>query len=729
MNIDSSLLEMEHIDDQGTRLSRWVVWVLCALVLAAYATTPLLPLTTGLRTLWVAYVYLVPSGLALAVAAFTLALGVRSQERPFWICLLLALLAFLVGDAYFAWHQTTAFQLGAVGSSDVLTLCGYGLLIAALATWSSLRRLGRRARTRALLDVVAVSAAVFVVLFGFAAVPLQSSAGARAATLMVPMLFPLADTALAAALAMAVLGFKRAPWTRWQVAVAVGVIALLIGDLVAFLGSAGAAHGVGGQVAQTSGLAWVVGYLALFVAGSLRLLDGGEREAASVVVPATPDGIGWRELAGLAVVVVAVPLMMLAAHEASLPSLIVLGGAGVVLSGAVIARIMLSGTEIARLRVAVTVDEVTGSHNARYVREMVSDRVAAATLAGDSVTLALVDLDGLDVINEALGRESGDRTLRELADIIAHASRPDEMGRIDGGRFAAVFTGARSFDAYVSCRTIVERAARAPGVDAIASVSCGLAAYPAHAATAGELMDHADMAARAAARRGGGSVTVFDPDTMIQVQADSERTEHADPVRTLQSLAGVIDASDPDTRSHSANVSLLAAALGSRIGLDDEHVERLRVAGTLHDVGKVGIPEHVLHKAGGLSESEMGAIRSHPELGARMLQATEAAEIAPWVLAHHERWDGAGYPDGVAGSAIPIAARIIAVADAYDAMTSTQPWRDAFSVEYALGQLADGAGAQFDPQLVAEFRAMIERHGDPRRGSFASNEGPARRAG
>jgi putative nucleotidyltransferase with HDIG domain len=158
---------------------------------------------------------------------------------------------------------------------------------------------------------------------------------------------------------------------------------------------------------------------------------------------------------------------------------------------------------------------------------------------------------------------------------------------------------------------------------------------------------------------------------------------------------------------HSARVAELAATLGASLGWPAERVEVLRLGGLLHDVGKLAVSERVLAKAGPLDPDELASIRQHPVTGARLLEHIAAARPAlGCVLFHHERWDGDGYPTGRVGDAIPIEARVLTVADAYDAMTTSRPYRRALSTRAALGEIANCAGSQFDPVLATLFVAM-----------------------
>jgi putative nucleotidyltransferase with HDIG domain len=175
-------------------------------------------------------------------------------------------------------------------------------------------------------------------------------------------------------------------------------------------------------------------------------------------------------------------------------------------------------------------------------------------------------------------------------------------------------------------------------------------------------------------------------------------------VGNLAQLSAAIEARDPYARGHASRVTVFSQAMAKTIGLDKERLSVLRLGALLHDVGKLAVPPAVLLKPGPLTEIEFVQVRRHPAAGVRMLRSLDAPrEILPSVLHHHERWDGAGYPRGRAGERIPLEARILTVADSFDAMTSTRPYRPPRQVPDALEELHRCAGSQFDPELVGVF--------------------------
>ena len=177
----------------------------------------------------------------------------------------------------------------------------------------------------------------------------------------------------------------------------------------------------------------------------------------------------------------------------------------------------------------------------------------------------------------------------------------------------------------------------------------------------------------------------------------------------LSVLTGAIEARDPYTRGHSARVTALAEAIALRLGWSEERLRSLRVGGPLHDIGKLAVSDAVLCKEGRLEEHELAQIREHPKIGARLLLRVAALrEAIPYVLYHHERWDGTGYPSGKAGKEIPLEARVLAVADAFDAMTSDRPYRRALTHSQALAEVERCAGSQFDPEIARVFLELFE---------------------
>lgn len=177
----------------------------------------------------------------------------------------------------------------------------------------------------------------------------------------------------------------------------------------------------------------------------------------------------------------------------------------------------------------------------------------------------------------------------------------------------------------------------------------------------------------------------------------------------MESLARTLEAKDPYTRGHSQRVAEYAVLLARALGMDEEAVAGLRLAAVLHDLGKIGIREAVLNKAGKLDAEEFRQIQEHASIGARILEPLEPLRpLIPAIKHHHERYDGTGYPDGLRGEAIPPGARIIALADSFDAMTTDRPYRKAFPISRALREISSGRGRQFDPEMAGRWLSLYQ---------------------
>jgi len=192
------------------------------------------------------------------------------------------------------------------------------------------------------------------------------------------------------------------------------------------------------------------------------------------------------------------------------------------------------------------------------------------------------------------------------------------------------------------------------------------------------------------------------PDTLHEGSATNDEQ-----LAAAMLLAETLDRRDPGTVRHSLTVGRLAEQTGRHLGWSAERVERVRAAGVLHDIGKLGIPDAILLKPDALDRDEWQEIRRHPEIGARILEHANLTDIARWVRAHHEHLDGGGYPAGLAGAAIPAEARVLAVADAYEAMTADRPYRASIGPDAAEAELRRAAGTQFDPEIVHALIAAL----------------------
>jgi diguanylate cyclase (GGDEF)-like protein len=370
----------------------------------------------------------------------------------------------------------------------------------------------------------------------------------------------------------------------------------------------------------------------------------------------------------------------------------------------------LDAAEVERLSEMAITDPLTGLRNHRAFHEDVARELQRAGRTGVPLALVLLDVDGLKAVNDTQGHQAGDERLQALAEAIRVTGRGSDVAyRVGGDEFAVILPDARTWGALEFAQRL--RAATQAGTDAGGSFT----------ATAGisealtlrskdELVREADLAL-IGAKRIHQDVVIYGPDLAPAADRGAEGDVHH--TRTLASaLARAVDAKDSYTRSHCQTVSQLCGLIGAELGFDSAGLTRLRLAGLLHDVGKIGVPDEILNKPAKLTEDEYEQMKRHSLLGYDIVEAADMAVEARWVRHHHERFDGGGYPDGLAGEEIPLESRVILVADAFEAMTSDRPYRQAPGQSFAIVELGRNAGTQFDPAVVEALTCVLARAGE-----------------
>jgi diguanylate cyclase (GGDEF)-like protein len=358
------------------------------------------------------------------------------------------------------------------------------------------------------------------------------------------------------------------------------------------------------------------------------------------------------------------------------------------------------------VRLALT-DPLTGLGNHRHFHERLARELEQALRYGRPLALCLVDVDDFKRINDRFGHPAGDRVLSQVA---ARLRQSGEAFRLGGDEFAVLLPGYEESEAVTAAESIVDRIATLDfdHMGAI-TVSAGIACAPQHARERDELVQLVDSALYWAKEYGKNRVRIYRPDVveLAELKRLATAGDRAARLHAAASLARAVDARDVYTGSHSQRVARLAARLAARIGLPRDELEFTRLAASLHDLGKLALPEDLLRKPAPLTEPERRVLQRHAEIGFRMLESLGIDPVAECVLHHHERWDGTGYPDRLAGTDIPLGARIIFVADAFDAMTSDRLYRRRRSTGEALAEIARCAGTQFDPTVVRALEAEL----------------------
>jgi diguanylate cyclase (GGDEF)-like protein len=361
--------------------------------------------------------------------------------------------------------------------------------------------------------------------------------------------------------------------------------------------------------------------------------------------------------------------------------------------------------ELARLARAALTDSLTGLGNHRAFYENLERELQRLTRSGSSFSIVMLDVDGLKQVNDTLGHQAGDARIRAVADCLHATMRKVDTGyRTGGDELMVLLPGESAWGAYTFAQRLQREASQhRTGV----AFTCGIAETTGSDG-ADELIRNADLALYDA--KGSGRRVVVYSDTLAP-KPDARREERATRQQhrlLATALARAVDAKDAGTRNHCETVSELCARIGLQLGLDEERIARLRLAGLLHDVGKIGVPDRILRKAERLTADEAAAMSSHVRIGHAIVAAADLDDEARWVLHHHEHVDGSGYPVGLLGSEIPLESRIILVADAFEAMTSDRPYRKARPAEDALAELRRAAGTQFDPACVEALRSALD---------------------
>jgi|HubBroStandDraft_3_1064219.scaffolds.fasta_scaffold03982_3 diguanylate cyclase (GGDEF)-like protein/putative nucleotidyltransferase with HDIG domain len=368
---------------------------------------------------------------------------------------------------------------------------------------------------------------------------------------------------------------------------------------------------------------------------------------------------------------------------------------------------------IARLYEAARTDPLTKLSNRRGFRELLDLELERARRSGTGIGLLMGDLDGFKDINDISGHHVGDVALQRVARRLRDGKRPiDALARVGGEEFALILPDTEHDGGFALAeqlrRAVCEEFAddRTP-----LTISFGLSGYPEHGETAASLLHAADEALYAAKESGRNRTVRHTPAlrTQLRVVGEERDIEGERFVMAVLDLAEAVDLRFSGSARHSETVGRYAEMTARELGLPERRVSRIRLAGILHDIGKAGVPNRILHKPGPLTVEEYEQIKRHPELGAQIIEHVSLSDVREWIAAHHERPDGLGYPRGLSAGTIPIEAQIVAVADAYEAMTSDRPYRDSIGYEAAIAELRHCAGTQFSEPVVEAFLAALAR--------------------
>jgi two-component system, cell cycle response regulator len=606
------------------------------------------------------------AGLLCAAAA----LRHRGSDRTGWLLVAAGIVAWAAGDVYWTTVLLDEDALPVPSPSDV----GY-LLFPLLAFAGLARVLGSRiagAPKRLWVEGVIAALATAAVAAALLVPSVVDLIGGDWKSVATNAAYPLSDMILLGLVvgAMAVRGWRAD--ATWGLA-AVGIVLFWAADshyLVAI------AQGGGGWPDLWNG-GWDIAFLTLAAAAWAPARAGVAVQGRGRRVTILPLAFGAMALA----------VLVYAGVARTTPVAVALAGIALVAVGV---RLLIAFRDnnamLATTRREALTDALTGLGNRRALVADLERRLAVAD-AADPVVLVLFDLDGFKHYNDCYGHPAGDDLLVRLGAHLARRVAGEEEGkayRMGGDEFCALLRLRGADPAVLAARAATALRERGEGFEI--GASHGFVVAPAETTDPAEALRLADR--RMYARKHGGRRSAGSQSHDVLMRALAER--------------------DPELRTHLATVADLAVAVAGRLGLSATEVEQVRHAADLHDVGKVAIPDAILDKPGPLDEDEWTFMRRHTIIGERIVAAAPAlGPVATLVRASHERWDGGGYPDGLAGEEIPLGARIVAVCDSFDAMVAERPYREPRGDADALAELERCAGTQFDPRVVRAFAAVL----------------------
>ena len=353
---------------------------------------------------------------------------------------------------------------------------------------------------------------------------------------------------------------------------------------------------------------------------------------------------------------------------------------------------------------AAETDWLTGLGNRRAFEQVIHTSVKEST-AAEPATLCIIDIDNFKGINDTHGHNAGDEALARVASYFAELEDVQAF-RLGGDEFALVIRDS-SETASERVQSVQDRLAATDEGPTI-TISAGIASCPQSTDDEDELQRLADRALYWTKKNGKGRWCIYSPSVVeLSWLADvATQAEYEARLRAAENLVRLVDARDLAGGGHADGVAELAEAIGIQLDLDPETVKRLVLAARLHDLGKIGIPDRIVHKAGPLTDEEREIMEQHPQIAYSLLEGLGIAPIDEWILHHHEHWDGSGYGSGLKGEDIPLGARIIHVAEAYNVMTSDRAYSGRQTPQAAIHELRRGAGTSFDPAIVDALIAV-----------------------
>lgn len=651
----------------------------------------------------------------------TVALGLLAArdsapgERRYWVIIAVANALLGTSEFMLVWWLVTISPTGpppVMWPFQLMHVITAGCFIALAWHMTRLRAEAPTTQARVALDLGALGVMTYALIVAVYARPVMAPAHAPVYAVLVGAGYALAAFMMMVGTFGNIVGFKMVRWRSWETLTAVGIcvysVAVALWPLW-YTTVAGASRNMERGMLD---LIQFSGHFVLGMAAVYKLTESDMRDLRPLAMPSVAR-YGW--VGAILPTLSAVAIFVLgfsAFTQRDEPAwFAVFGVLAVLLTGLVLVRSLVLTLEHGRLFVRSVTDPLTGLFNHRHFQHQFGAELDRAVRYDDALSVVELDLDDFGEFNARFGHLEGDRLLAGLGAKLAVLVHGDSFAaRLGGDEFAVVLPGYDSSQATVFTQHLID----VIGVECGAnpgqlSASAGVATYPDHGRSAAELLHVADGALFHAKENGKNRVILYDPLKVPDLSAKEriERLERNSRIAAVRALAAAVDARSPESQSHAQNVAALAVRFARHLALPEDQARALELLALVHDVGQIAVSDAVLKKRGMLLPDEWDEMRRHPEHGQQILASTGLTELVPAVRSHHERWDGAGYPDGLAGAEIPYEARVIALCDAYETMLAEHGHRSAMSEEAARNEIALGAGTQFDPALAARLLEML----------------------
>lgn len=658
--------------------------------------------------------FLLPLYGAVAALGWLVLVAPVGAERRAWSLLLACTALLTISETYYSWYQVFADRAGPPFGSvfDWMNLVAGLALLSAIGAAVGFSRLSYISRARGLVDVVVAATIVYIGVYHLLANGIVADGAApwylyaRWAAYSSLGLLVLAGVAVG-------LVSRRRTRVRWLSPVLAASLAIFALGMVLWPLWQAAGPGQPGAewIDGATGAVVLLGYYLTMMAALTRVARRDEGWHVVLRRPGSADGVWHTTGISIAVLISVASCAWWAYHApAKSPDTWLYVAAATTATIAMVVRTGLTSLEIGLLRTRSSSDPATGALNHRCFQEECAELVVSARRRGVPFGLAVLDLDGFARVNGALGHAAGDVVLATVvASLAQDAGHGAKVYRLSADEFAVTRPDIASNEVFsfgLELLGAVGAIELMPGVRLSASI--GVVSSEAGECSREELLRRARAAQEWAKYHGKARVVAYDERIVHALGSEDrlrmyEEQTHRGMARALSAVA---DARNPRNFYHSRNVAALAVLLGEEAGLQPERVSALEIAAMLHDVGRVALPDAIAD-GGARSARDVAKVREHATLGAQLVESLGIDALPTLVRHHHECWDGSGFPDGLSGTEIPLESRIIALANAYDVMTSGRRGGSLFSKSAALQEIDLGMGTRFDPHLAEQFIHVV----------------------